>query len=771
MPAENVTLKANATKIANDNTKYKVEHYKEDLNADTFTKVYTDNKTGTTGELATYVSKTYEGFTFDESKTEPSNLTILGDGSLVVKLYYTRNSYTLTLVAGENVYSVSGDGVYEYGEEVSISATLENDSKYDYDFTKWESSDIKLISNKTSQNTTINMPAGDVKLTAIASKEEKLPNVIIKTFEVTNYPDSNGKTAEPGNTINYNLVIENNENYAVTVKPSFITDGDIKSDFVVTYKDANGNIIKTETLTSLESLEIPANGTVEVVFAAKVDDTHVVNDDFDTKVTLNTTSDNKITDKTASTDIQKSANIVSANNKNKNIILILDLSGSMKDNGKIGSLRKSAKKFTDKLKADAVQKGNDITLTIIGIGAGQSYDYSGMFDTTMGTSSYAYKIGSYTKTSWVPSKTLSNLSANGGTNITGALTLTKNIIKNENNYRAKYNVNYLEENAETFTVLLTDGANGPSGNIRITGTESQVQYVRNNSTVFAIGFGNGATVGTAGYSDLLAITNDASSIYSANSETDLNKAFEAIANKIGQEQSVEGIIEIALPEDGKYFPITITHTVDDEVKTLATINYISELSANNITISESGDKLYWDLSGTYYSDKVDLKLSLNLESNATNGTEAITTFNLNNLVNEISDENKTDIEELKTSVENKAEVEENEELETSGESVVEDQIKKETSGENIIEELIMKEASGDNIIEDSIKKETSDDNIIKKSIVEETSDENIVEKPNAEEKQEETLNDVNQEVSSILEDEIAILPEIVELKEETDEVV
>ena len=83
----------------------------------------------------------------------------------------------------------------------------------------------------------------------------------------------------------------------------------------------------------------------------------------------------------------------------------------------------------------------------------------------------------------------------------------------------------------------------------------------------------------------------------------------------------------------------------------------------------------------------------------------------------------------------------------------------------------MKEASGDNIIEDSIKKETSDDNIIKKSIVEETSDENIVEKPNAEEKQEETLNDVNQEVSSILEDEIAILPEIVELKEETDEVV
>ena len=50
---------------------------------------------GTTGDRVTAPLTSYKGFTFDAEKSTPSGV-ITGDGKLVLRLYYTRNSYTVT---------------------------------------------------------------------------------------------------------------------------------------------------------------------------------------------------------------------------------------------------------------------------------------------------------------------------------------------------------------------------------------------------------------------------------------------------------------------------------------------------------------------------------------------------------------------------------------------------------------------------------------------------------------------------------------------------
>lgn len=87
----NRTYKANWT--ANTGTKYTVEHYKMNLDGTTYTLADTDNLKGTTDTSVTPAVKTYEGFTSPSTQT----VTIKGDGTTVVKYYYTRNKYTLDL--------------------------------------------------------------------------------------------------------------------------------------------------------------------------------------------------------------------------------------------------------------------------------------------------------------------------------------------------------------------------------------------------------------------------------------------------------------------------------------------------------------------------------------------------------------------------------------------------------------------------------------------------------------------------------------------------
>ena len=121
---------------ANTNTSYTVEHYKQDVSGSGYTKVTADTEslTGTTGTTATASPKSYTGFRENTGHAGriPSG-AIAGDGSLVLKLYYDRDTYTVSFDSngGSSVSDING---VRY--ETTISEPV-NPSKIGYTFLGW----------------------------------------------------------------------------------------------------------------------------------------------------------------------------------------------------------------------------------------------------------------------------------------------------------------------------------------------------------------------------------------------------------------------------------------------------------------------------------------------------------------------------------------------------------------------------------------------------------------------------------------------------------
>ena len=148
MPEQSLTLTAKWT--ANTNTAYTVEHYWQNLADDGYTLHETETKTGTTGAATAAAAKSYPGFTAG-TVTQPP---IAADGSTVVKIYYTRNSYTLTWNFDGGKENATGytSGTVKFG--AAINKPSEDPTKTGYTFAGWD---------KTIPGT---MPAEDVTVKA-----------------------------------------------------------------------------------------------------------------------------------------------------------------------------------------------------------------------------------------------------------------------------------------------------------------------------------------------------------------------------------------------------------------------------------------------------------------------------------------------------------------------------------------------------------------------------------------------------------------------------
>lgn len=86
----------------NSDTEYTVEHYRQDVSGNEYTKYETENKTGTTGSIAVATAKSYSGFTVNTSHGSiVTNGTIAADGTLVLKLYYDRETFTVIFAENE----------------------------------------------------------------------------------------------------------------------------------------------------------------------------------------------------------------------------------------------------------------------------------------------------------------------------------------------------------------------------------------------------------------------------------------------------------------------------------------------------------------------------------------------------------------------------------------------------------------------------------------------------------------------------------------------
>lgn len=160
MPAYNLVAVAQWTPATD--TTYIVEHYLQDLTGDGYTKQETEELTGTTGENVNAAPKSYTGFTCDE-KVEGTikSGTIAADGSLVLKLYYTRNSYTVTYTDGVDGAEVFADDEHN---NVAYGSTIPafkdgTPTRAGYNFNGWTSS----VTGVTTSST---MPDSDVTFTA-----------------------------------------------------------------------------------------------------------------------------------------------------------------------------------------------------------------------------------------------------------------------------------------------------------------------------------------------------------------------------------------------------------------------------------------------------------------------------------------------------------------------------------------------------------------------------------------------------------------------------
>ena len=81
--------------MARTNTAYKVEYYQENIEDYNYTLCGSENLQGTSGSVVTAEIKTYNHFTLNRRESVLSG-SVAGDGSLVLKVYYARNVYTLS---------------------------------------------------------------------------------------------------------------------------------------------------------------------------------------------------------------------------------------------------------------------------------------------------------------------------------------------------------------------------------------------------------------------------------------------------------------------------------------------------------------------------------------------------------------------------------------------------------------------------------------------------------------------------------------------------
>ena len=179
---------------ARNDTPYKVEHYQEQLDG-TYELKETENLTGTTDTTATAVPKDdYTGFTYDETvKGTVKTGTIAGDGSLVLKLYYTRNSYTVTFD------SMGGSKIDDQKVKYQETATKPTDpTKSGYTFAGWYTDKKCTKGNEFSFDTKI---TGDITLYAKWDVKRTGTNPDAKNpYIKDNTKKDDGKTVKSGDT-------------------------------------------------------------------------------------------------------------------------------------------------------------------------------------------------------------------------------------------------------------------------------------------------------------------------------------------------------------------------------------------------------------------------------------------------------------------------------------------------------------------------------------------------------------------------------------------
>ena len=162
--------------VPRSDTPYTVEYYQQHTDDDGYTLADTEHCTGTTGAAAAVPDRTYPGFSETAgSISARSGVVIKSDGSTVIKLYYDRNTNTVSYAytgAATDVTppALPAAATYRYGQSVTLAAAP---ALPGYDFSGWS-----LSPDLTLSNGAFIMPDGPVSATGSWTPHSDTPYTV-----------------------------------------------------------------------------------------------------------------------------------------------------------------------------------------------------------------------------------------------------------------------------------------------------------------------------------------------------------------------------------------------------------------------------------------------------------------------------------------------------------------------------------------------------------------------------------------------------------------
>ena len=529
---------------------------------------------GTTTKVAT--SKTVNDKTFEEEVTENAidvagytkvapttkTITISTDESKnVINFYYTKRtdlSYTVN-------YYLEGTTT-----KVATSKTV-NDKTFEEEVTE-NAIDVAGYTKVAPTTKTITISADESK-NVINFYYKKNEGKLIANIKC-NYPTKDGVKAEPGDTLKYKITLE--EDGEAVSYPKTIS---IKLD---------ADIEKPTNLPSNASYD---ETTHTITWTASTKDDKLT---YNVKVKKETPAGSKadtiITGATANgaTSVDIEATVAVKVDKNKNVVLVLDVSGSMdacvkhdkfferkfmsskighyyglsfeecSEKSRLEVMQEAAKNFTKSIIDE--RNTEDITITIVTFG-----------------DSAVNKGTLKNPTAAQVNAVINKLSANGGTNMRGAIKGATQVL----------NSSKMLENAVDYVVVLSDG--DPEATQYYCDKATLNAFYATKANAYAIGFGNNYKKDEL----LKIVNNDSSKLFDAANADKLEDAFRKIGSEINKAQTAEGKIDVNVTGI-KLYPIKLTYKNKDSETVNVTVKDSSELTSNNLSIVDG--KLVWDIS-------------------------------------------------------------------------------------------------------------------------------------------------------------------------------
>ena len=133
---------------AHTDTPYKVQYYWENANDNGYTLHETVDLQGETDTTATAQIKSYEHFSHKSTATDGGNIN--GNGSLVLKVYYTRDSYTVTFDGNGGTDSYYNETQKTYTVKYGGKVTAPEFTRTGYTQNGWDQPIPETISGNTT---------------------------------------------------------------------------------------------------------------------------------------------------------------------------------------------------------------------------------------------------------------------------------------------------------------------------------------------------------------------------------------------------------------------------------------------------------------------------------------------------------------------------------------------------------------------------------------------------------------------------------------------